>query len=88
MWEAGSAPREQAGSIPLGKNGQCVCVLGLPFLVPSLPEAGPHPQGLLSAADLFSMATNKGQVPASKAGFSLQLCWLREKQQSGTKPFP
>lgn len=43
--------RGQAGSIPLGKNGQCVCVLRLPFLVPSLPEAGSRPQGLLSVAD-------------------------------------
>ena len=61
-WEHCQAGRQrgQAGSIPLGKNGQCVCVLRLPCLVPSLPEAGSRPQGLLSAVDLFSMATDKG----------------------------
>lgn len=65
-----------------------MCVVPrLPFLVPSLPEAASHPQGLLSAADLISMATDKGRVPASQVGFSLQLCWLGENQQSGAKPF-
>lgn len=80
--------RGQAGSIPLGKNGQCVWVPRLPFLVPSLPEGDSRPQGLLSAADLYSMATDKDRVPASQVGFSLQLCWLGANQQSGAKPFP
>lgn len=81
-------PRGQAGSIPLGKNGQCVCVLRLPFRIPSLPEAGCRPQGLLSSADLFPRVTDKTRVPASKVGFSLHLCWLGRASSLGGEPFP
>lgn len=44
--------------------------------------------GLPSPADLFPMATDKAQVPASKVGFPLHPCGLRENRRSGAKPFP